>query len=59
MIDLDNSQLLLHIIESMQDQANKLELAENRQDEARIQDIKKFILKMQQKIDEILEISKK
>ncbi len=59
MIDLDNSQLLIHIIESMQDQANKLELAENRQDEDKIQNIKKFILKMQQKIDEILEISKK
>ena len=59
MITLEESEFLLQIAGSMKDQVKNLENAFNVGDYEKMKKIKEFIIKLQSRIDEILEKTKK
>ena len=56
MLNIDESELLLQIVESMHEHVSKFEIAYKKGDFFRAQEIKKFILKLQKQINQLVEI---
>mgnify|MGYP001578387102 CR=1 FL=1 len=59
MIKLDESEFLVQMIETIEIKARALELSYRNRDYIKAKEIKVFILKVQEKINEIVEKSKR